>query len=104
VRQRHGVVPGLTSEGLLERRSLRVVEQEEVDLVGVLMLDEGPRELARVEQAGVEPDLPGTRRKLGIARPMWIVIYVGTRLQSKLLASSAARTCACSTGAPPSKK
>ena len=56
--------PGGCLELRLELGAHRVGQQAEVDLVGVLVLDDAPGEAAGVEEAGVEPDLArhGMRR------------------------------------------
>ena len=59
--------PRGSAEPLRERRSHRVVEQEEVDLVCVLVLDHAPREPAGIEEPGVELD----RARFGRRREAW---------------------------------
>src|SRR6185312_112268 len=55
----HGVAPVAAAELGGEDRALRVVEQQEVDLVRELVLDDAPREAAGVEERRVEVDLAG---------------------------------------------
>ena len=60
VRERRTLVaPVAATKQLLQLAAILVVEQEEVHLVGVLVLDDAPRESARVEEVAVQPDLAG---------------------------------------------
>ena len=63
---RDGVAPVLAAEQLQELGALAVVEEEKVDLVAQLVLDDTPREAARIEQRKPQVALVDVRMpKLG---------------------------------------
>src|SRR5207248_11335767 len=59
-RARVAVAPRLSAEESEQARTVGVIEQQEVDLVGVLVLHDAPGEGAGVEEIRVQPDLAGS--------------------------------------------